>query len=72
MAEFLKGGGKDLMEQLTRLEDIIWEQEQIPTGWHVSVFYPIHKKGDPMVYQNYRGISLINISYKIISNIILK
>jgi len=50
VAELLKKGGKDLIEQLKRLVDIIWKQKKIPSGWHVSVLCSIHKKGDTMVY----------------------
>ncbi|KAL4141433.1 hypothetical protein QTP88_004071 [Uroleucon formosanum] len=71
VAELLKGGGKELMTQLKRLVDNIWKQEEIPATWHMSVLCPVHKKGDAMVCQNYRGISLLNICYKVVSNIIL-
>jgi len=37
----------------------------------MSVLCPVHKKGDAMVCQNYRGISLLNTCYKLVSNIIL-
>jgi len=66
IAELLKKGGKDLIAQLKRLVDNIWRQEEIPnTKWHLSVLCPIHNKGDPMICENYRGISLLNTSYKI-------
>jgi hypothetical protein len=32
---------------------------------------PIHEKGNKTDYNTYRGISLLSVSYKILSNIIL-
>jgi len=47
------------------------EARRDTTTWHVSVLCPIYKKGDAMVFQNYREISLLTTFYKIVSNIIL-
>jgi hypothetical protein len=46
----------------------IWNKEQLPDQWKESIIVPIHKKGDKLT-NNYRGISLLSTSYKILSNI---
>ena len=50
---------------------LIWNKEELPQEWKESIFVPIHKKGDRMDCNNYRGISLLSTSYKILSNILL-
>uniref|UniRef100_A0A2S2N6G4 Retrovirus-related Pol polyprotein LINE-1 n=2 Tax=Schizaphis graminum TaxID=13262 RepID=A0A2S2N6G4_SCHGA len=71
VAECLKKGGQGLLNQLHKLMNTIWEQEEIPEAWRISIICPIHKKGDIMECENYRGISLLNTSYKLLSNILL-
>jgi hypothetical protein len=43
----------------------------LPDQWKESIIVPIHKKGDKTDCNNYRGISLLSTSYKILSNILL-
>ena len=43
----------------------------MPEEWKESIIVPIHKKGDKTDYNNYRGISLLPTTYKILSNILL-
>jgi hypothetical protein len=43
----------------------------LPDQWKESIIVPVHKKGDKTGCNNYRGISLQSISYKILSYILL-
>jgi sorting nexin-29 len=50
---------------------LIWNKEEFPHQWKESTVVPIHKKGDKSDCSNYRVISLLSISYKVLSNILL-
>jgi hypothetical protein len=45
--------------------------EESPEEWKESTIVPINKKGDKTDCSNYRGISLLSFTYKILSNILL-
>ena len=49
----------------------IWNKEELPEEWKESIIVPIHKKGDKTDCNNYRGMSLLPTTYKILSNILL-
>jgi len=49
----------------------IWKKEELPGEWKESIIVPIHKKGDKTDCNNYRGISHLPTTYKILSNILL-
>ena len=48
-----------------------WREEEIPEALNLSILCPILKKGDIMNCNNYRGISLLDTSYKVLSNVLL-
>jgi hypothetical protein len=43
----------------------------LPDQWEEPIIVPVHKKGDKTDCNNYRGIALLSISNKILSNILL-
>ena len=69
-AELFKTGGEELTTRMHELLCRIWSEESMPSEWSLSVLCPIHKKGDPAVCSNYRGISLLNIAYKVLSSVL--
>jgi len=44
--------------------------EKLTEKWKVSIIVPVYEKGDETECNNYRGISLLSTTYKILSNIL--
>jgi hypothetical protein len=59
-----------LHSEIHKLITLIWNKEELPHQWKESIV-PIHKKCDKTDCSNYRGISLLSTSYKIVSDILL-
>ena len=70
-AELIKAGGRTICLEIHKLITSIWKKEKLPEEWKESIIVPIHKKGDKSDCNNYRGISLLPTTYKILSNILL-
>jgi hypothetical protein len=70
-AEHIKAGGRKIRSEIHKLINSIWNKEELPEKWKESIFVPIYKKGDKTDCTNYRGISLLSTTYKILSNILL-
>jgi hypothetical protein len=67
--EMLIHAGSELKDELHKLMKQIWEEESIPLAWKTGLICRIHKKGYKSDCNNYRGISLLNIIYKIVTRI---
>jgi hypothetical protein len=48
-----------------------WNKEELSEEWKELIIVLLHKKGDKTVFNNYRGVSLLSTTYKILSNILL-
>jgi sorting nexin-29 len=71
-AELIKKGGKSLWENIHRLIVSIWNKGEIPEEWRTAFICPIYKKGSKVECKYYRGISLLNVTYEIFTNILSK
>jgi hypothetical protein len=70
-AELIKAGGSKICSVIHKLIISIWNKEELPDQWKESIIIPVYKKGDKIDCSNYRGISLLSTTYKILSNILL-
>ena len=71
-AEFYKVNCNLLHYYLYLLFNKIYELNTYPLEWSKSLIHPLHKKGSVANVQNYRGISLLNITSKMFSGIIFE
>jgi len=65
LPKFIKNGGLIIKQKIHQLIMKIWKQEKIPCEWSEGILCPIYIKGLRNQCNNYRGISLLNITYKI-------
>ena len=49
----------------------IWEEEEIPVDWKTRLIVKLPKKGNLSLRKNWRGITLMSITSKIFSRVIL-
>lgn len=69
-AELIKNGGPLLWNRIHQISARVWEDENLPDDWLMGLLIPIHKKGSRLDCENFRGICLLNVAYKILAVII--
>jgi len=67
----IKAGGKTIRYETNKLIISIWSKEELPEDWKESIVVTVYKKGDNTDCNNYRGISLLRTTYRILSNNLL-
>jgi hypothetical protein len=63
-ANLLKNGGPNLADALHAVIQQAWTSETL--SWTEGVLCPAYKKGDKLDCKNYRGICLLNVTYKVL------
>jgi len=69
--ELIKTGSRKIRSEIHKLIISIWNKEELPEEWKQSIVVAIYRKGDKTDCSNYRGITLLPSTYKIVSNILL-
>ena len=47
----------------------VWKKECMPRSWQSITIIPLHKKGDITECNNFRGISLLDVVYKVLATL---
>jgi sorting nexin-29 len=70
LAELLKKGGETLWRRIHHLIKLIWVQLKMPEKWSMGIIQPIYKKRDKLECSNYRTITLLKVTYKVLLGIL--
>jgi len=66
-----EAGGRTIRSEIHEIIICIWNKEELPEEWMRSIILPIFTKVDKTGVSNYKGLSLLSITYKIESNNLL-
>ena len=70
--ELMKAGDDKSVKTLTILCNKVWYEKTWPNDWKKAIYVPIFKKGDKKACSNYRTISLISHTSKVLLKVIQK
>ena len=66
----IKEGGRTIHSAIHKFINSIWNKE-LPAEWKESIIVPIYKKGDKTYCSNYRGMSFLSTTLKILCIVLL-
>lgn len=69
--EHIKAGGSTIVNALNKLFNKCLEEAKVPEEWLISKLVLLKKKGSGKEIKNYRPLSLLQISYKLFTKIII-
>lgn len=70
VSELLKQAEETLWRRIHHLVTLIWTQQKMPYEWSMGMTQPIYKKRDRLKCSIYRPISLLSVTYKVLSGVI--
>ena len=70
-AELITAGVTTISSVINKFINSTFNMEEFPGEWKESIIVPIHKKTDKADGVNYRGVSILSTTYKILSNIVM-
>jgi endonuclease/exonuclease/phosphatase family metal-dependent hydrolase len=71
-AELLKRGGSSMLNMLTDLFNMVWDNELVPKGWRQGNVTSIFKAGDRTDCNNYRPITVLPVIDKLFASVLTK
>ena len=71
-AELLKWGGDAMVDELTKISNIVWHTVKIPEEWKCGAIVKLPKKGNLSDCDRWRGITLLIIARKMLFRVPLK
>ena len=70
MPELLVHGRAELTDRLLQLIQHVWQEGTVVEDWRDAEIVPIPKKGNLKLYDNWRGISLLDVVGKVFARIL--
>jgi hypothetical protein len=70
-ASLIKAGGRTIHSEIYKRIISFWNEEELPEEWKESIIVPIYEKNTKTDCSNYKGMSLLPIINKTLSNILL-
>jgi len=67
--EMIHEGSNTLCSEIHKHINSLWRKEELPQQWKESIIVPIYKTGNNTDCCNYRGISLLPTTYKVLSKL---
>jgi hypothetical protein len=72
LAELIQAGGEMSLSAIHKLINYVWNKKELPDLWKESIIVPVQKKKSGKTdCKNYRGLSLLSTTYKMLTNILL-
>ena len=70
-AELIHAGCSKIRSEVHKHINNVWNKEELLEEWKESIILPIYKRDDKTDCSNYKGITLLPTTYKVLSNVLL-